>query len=408
MLQENLQRPKSKDGGRSKKDTAGPVGFIIQQSTSSKLNTNCVISRSADFWLTGGISIIAWLFSLAAYFFSNTNQGFDRLILTWPMLFLGLTIVCNHPHFISSYRIAYGNGSKRILLSWFTLIVVPVLLVALFLASYKFSHQPSSDHKWIAKLFWISNSADLGIDLLRASVWLMWATVGWHYAKQAFGISLRYAGYDRYPLSNTDRNILKFTLLSVVPINVMAMLNQMAAYPTYSAFQDLPMRGISTAPWLGAISFWIPILLLFVCCLCFAKIYGQTKKLPSINFLVPFVTFYLWWYPGLWPLPYAMIMIPFFHSLQYLPFAYQKMNSELDVKKSKNLSRAVTLNIFFILVVGISMFDLIPNYLDTKLEMRSDFGASFFLVAFVVFINVHHFFIDSSIWKSKNKLAQAN
>jgi hypothetical protein len=40
--------------------------------------------------------------------------------------------------------------------------------------------------------------------------------------------------------------------------------------------------------------------------------------------------------------------------------------------------------------------------------MRSDFGASFFLVAFVVFINGHHFFIDSSIWKSKNKLAQAN
>jgi hypothetical protein len=94
-------------------------------------------------------------------------------------------------------------------------------------------------------------------------------------------------------------------------------------------------------------------------------------------------------------------MIPFFHSLQYLPFAYQRMGSELDAGKPVNPSRAMTLNVLAVLAAGIAMFDLIPNYIDAKLEVRTEFGVSFFLIAFAVFLNVHHFFIDSSIWKRR-------
>jgi hypothetical protein len=52
------------------------------------------------------------------------------------------------------------------------------------------------------------------------------------------------------------------------------------------------------------------------------------------------------------------------------------------------------------LIVGVLLFDIIPTWLDVKVQTRFEFGSSFFLIATLLFLNVHHFFVDSSIWRS--------
>ncbi len=357
---------------------------------------NALINRAVDFWFLGGISMVAWLLSQAAVYGFNLNEGFDRQIMNWPYAFSALSLVCNYPHFISSYRIAYGSGRKKILNQWFTLLVVPIGLIALFYSAYQMRQKPFEHAYWNS----FFKTDDLGSSLLRVGVWTMWLTVGWHYAKQSFGVMLKVAGYDHYPLTKLHRNLLKYALLAIVPPNFIVMISQMSIFGAPD-FQDLPMTVFSIPHWVTTASFVVTAVSGFLFLASVVQIYVQHKRLPSINFMTPFVAFYLWWFPGFWPIPYSMIMVPFFHSLQYLPFAYKRLEGELSERSRKRFSTVVTLNVIGIILVGAFLFDLLPAWLDAKADSRITFGSSFFVIALLLFFNIHHFFVDSSIWKSR-------
>jgi hypothetical protein len=96
------------------------------------LAPKALTSRAMDFWLLGGISFVAWFFALGAFHFYNLNAAFDQHIKNWPYAFSTLALICNYPHFIASYRIAYGNGLSKITRHWFALIVVPAAIVFFF------------------------------------------------------------------------------------------------------------------------------------------------------------------------------------------------------------------------------------------------------------------------------------
>jgi hypothetical protein len=52
-----------------------------------------------------------------------------------------------------------------------------------------------------------------------------------------------------------------------------------------------------------------------------------------------------------------------------------------------------------LLLVGFSAFELVPSLLDRAFQTEWYLKTWFFMIAFAVFINVHHFFIDSVVWK---------
>lgn len=52
-----------------------------------------------------------------------------------------------------------------------------------------------------------------------------------------------------------------------------------------------------------------------------------------------------------------------------------------------------------LIALGFLLFDLIPIWLDEKTGVKTEIGSSFFVIAIAVFLNVHHFFIDSFIWR---------
>ena len=55
------------------------------------------------------------------------------------------------------------------------------------------------------------------------------------------------------------------------------------------------------------------------------------------------------------------------------------------------------------LILGALFFEFNPKNLDTTYKFsNAAMGASPFLVAFLLFINIHHYFIDNVIWKSAN------
>ena len=52
---------------------------------------------------------------------------------------------------------------------------------------------------------------------------------------------------------------------------------------------------------------------------------------------------------------------------------------------------------------GVLFFLLIPSVLDGLVPYHQNiFGTHLFLILFAVFINVHHYFIDSAIWRKGN------
>lgn len=52
---------------------------------------------------------------------------------------------------------------------------------------------------------------------------------------------------------------------------------------------------------------------------------------------------------------------------------------------------------------GFIAFDYTPNSFDDMQDAFNTPHASFFMIAILIFINVHHYFIDNVLWRFKNK-----
>ena len=71
-----------------------------------------------------------------------------------------------------------------------------------------------------------------------------------------------------------------------------------------------------------------------------------------------------------------------------------------------NLTRVQVAMIRFVwigMIAGAVFFWVVPLGLDLAIDYREEiFGASMFVFMFVVFINVHHYFLDNVMWRREN------
>ncbi len=132
--------------------------------------------------------------------------------------------------------------------------------------------------------------------------------------------------------------------------------------------------------------------------------YRNHKKLPSLNFLAPLVAFYIWWVPLFPQKEFYLMLVPFFHSLQYLPFAWRMESAHLQTKNKPQWS--FTLRLVTLLLVGFLAFEAIPSLLESNISSGLE-QPVFFMLAAVVFINVHHFFLDSVLWRFQDAEVRA-
>ena len=388
-----------------------------------------------DFLLLGGGSFLV-LGALAAFW---PRDDAARVALAGAMLLLAHFV--NHPHFAHSYQIfyrgfarkAFGPDSPLAARYRFAGLLVPAVLVA----------------------FFATTLAEGSVALLGLAANVMFFMVGWHYAKQGYGILMLDAARKGLRFApRARRRLLWNTHLAWITWWLFAndMLKARELWGITYYFFDLP------DPLLFAMAALVAVSTLAVTRDLLA-LWRAERALPVNGLLAYVAAVYVWLLVGRLD-PVLLLVVPFFHSLQYLAVVWRyqlnveeadrlptnapaghgkspegqddftPMGSEaplprevLEVteKSSSPPGRGVGVREIpwtawlksapvglarFILaggVLGFAGFWLAPVTIDALSGYdQAVFGATLFLFIGWTFINIHHYFIDNVIWRREN------
>ena len=363
-------------------------------------------TRFFDFWLLGGASLLVWLVMMSVQGFRASwaiDQHFKNLTVTTATL----SLLVNYPHFLISYKLAYSRGRAFIVGNWWQLIVAPIILVSVFaLAFFEYSvpvgQVPVISNTAAALAPWGANARvfagpRLGDVLFTAVFNLMIFTVGWHYTKQVFGCMMVYAHFDGYRMSPSQRSLTKWALLTIWGMNFVYG-NISGAENNFSQFRyhsfDLPDIAAPISELVVAAGFFLVLYKVFW------TNYTSTGARPSLNMLVPFVALYVWWLPQTRQYEFYFLLTPLFHSLQYLAFVYKMEDTRLKTVRHREVH--ATLIVCGVILAGWLAFEFLPNTVDNQLGTFTSWQMFFFFTAAMLFINIHHYFIDNVIWRFRD------
>ena len=363
-------------------------------------------TRFVDFWLLGGASLLAWLVMFGTQGFRAAwaiDQHFKNLTVTTA----SLSLLINYPHFLISYKLAYSRGRAFVTAHWWQLLVVPAALIATFAFAYAYYSTPvsqlpifsmlSSDLRGLGTNAQAFSGPRLGDLLFGLTFNVMIFTVGWHYTKQVFGCMMVYAYFDKYRFTPFQRTLTKYALLSIwwlnfVTANVSGAQNNFSQFKYY-AF-DLPDILVPLTTFLVYAGFVLVVYEVFW------KNYRERGQAPGVNMVVPFLALYVWWLPITRQYEFYFLLTPLFHSLQYLAFVYKMEDTRL--RGLRNPEIRGTILAFSIVVAGWLAFEFVPNEIDTALGTFNSWQMFFFFTAAMLFINIHHYFIDNVLWRFKD------
>lgn len=357
--------------------------------------------------MLGGLSIAVWAILVIFSMFRGDSELLESRFLQIPIVFAWLSFFCNFPHFMVSYKIAYSRKKSFILDHWFQLLFVPALLIGLYLCAYLFFHLKIENNLLVTKIneffslihlsYRFGVNSTFGAEMLILSIRLMYILVGWHYAKQVFGCILITLRMDQIQLKQIDRNLLKYTLFSVAIYNFFFSSIPVGNASSTSYFYNLPIEAMGFSPDFLLYSKSLSIIMsLLLPAYLYLKYRGAIREQIPMRAIVVYLAFIIWWLPPVRQLDYSLYAIPFFHSLQYLLFA-AKIEGHHKMTFKNNFIQVLVL-----IVAGFLFFEFVPNLLDISLKTIPGLGTIFFYIAFPVFINIHHFFIDNCIWKVSN------
>jgi hypothetical protein len=310
-------------------------------------------------------------------------------IFTMSQLAFALAFAVNHPHFLSSYMLIYSDFRKNISLEnpryFFAAVVVPLLLAGFLVYAF----------------------ASGSVNFIGWSLNAMFFLVGWHYVKQVFGCVIVTSARRKVYYSYGERRVLLSNLFSLWSLSWIQGQSGSASFTFYGiVYSGL---GISRAllPFAyGAVG----ITLVAVVLMQLFKYINQGVK-PSPPGLAALGSLYVWYLPA-FAHPAFAYLIPMFHSLQYLVFVWSfKKNQVADhVKDLKDVAlRTAWVRDFLAYAVtavllGAMCFEFVPKFLDGQNFLHNPaLGTSPFVAGFLLFINIHHYFIDNVIWRASNE-----
>jgi hypothetical protein len=320
-----------------------------------------LISRFADFWLLGGLSI----FIFAGLTIYEVQPSF--YLLLYPVL----QIAIEFPHLMGSYKIALSRGPEWIRQHKLPLFVAPALMLALL----------------VALCFMKAESARAGWETLIA---LSFVVVGWHRARQAYGCMILYSHFDGYRLAPMQKRILSVTLNFTW---IAGYVNLMAFPKTFEFFGfavpkwEVPLWLLQTANAAYSISFFAFLVLVL------GLKAVREKQFPSLNFLVPMGALMIWAASALVNFYYFVFLTPTFHSLQHLTCVYGYRPAQV---RWRPLAAMTAL----LIASGYLLVRWLPGHLAPY------FALSF--VAINIFFLFHHYILDSIIWRTSDKKVVEN
>ncbi len=368
--------------------------------------SGALTTRALDFWLLGGASLVVWAAMVSLQVLRPYSWAVDHHFGNLLAISGTLALVCNYPHFMASYKLAYGRGARFVLRFWFQLLLVPAALLAVFAVGYRLYHDPETGTAFFAALGGalrgigldsrVGTAVTSGRELMGLAISFMYFTVGWHYSKQAYGCMMVYAKFDGYRLGPGQRRLLKASLFSIWAAN----FTYYNVGGSTESLHGVPYFRLGLPPVVYQLALGAFVLgLLVVLQRVVRERWQSERRLPSPAFLVPYVSFAIWWLPPLIQRDFYLLIVPFFHSLQYLPFVYKVEHERLRERHPASMHVRGTLIVLALVVAGFLAFELVPNTLDVRANTYASMQAWFFFVAALVFINTHHYFIDNVIWR---------
>jgi hypothetical protein len=349
----------------------------------------------ADFVFLGGGSI----FVLAAFWLLFSDQPRQAI---FPYVLLTAHFV-NHPHFAYSYQIFYRRFAHRAFGGDF-----PPLLRARYV--FAGIAVPA-----VLALFFAVCVALGDARMIGYAGNLMVFTVGWHYAKQGYGMIIVDSVLKRQFFSQIEKRLLLVNahtcwILFYVWTNQSVHEENLWGLRYYAFdFPDLMLTGLAAA---AIVTSALTIGMLA------RKWMTNGGSLP-VNGIAAYVASLYVWLLAIEISPVIIVVaVPAFHSLQYqyVVWRYQ-LNAQRsradsgfspgDTGKHRYVPSLASLRFALFYMVGLALgyaaFWAIPEYLnDTVAYDRDTFGETMFLFIFWIFINVHHYFLDNVIWRAEN------
>jgi hypothetical protein len=348
-------------------------------------------ARLAEFLAVGGVTVV--LFPLA--WILRTAVGTDSSELAVGFLTFYGAYVVNDPHFSVTYLLFYRDvrgrlfgptfaGRQRLRYA-FAGFAVPAALCA-----------------WAVYAITARSAQALG-----SMVQLMFLLVGWHYVKQGFGVLSVLSARSGAPLSTRERRVVLFHCYAAWAY---AWANPSVPAGDYEE-KGVVYRALAHPRWLeltaGAALSMSVVALAWV---LVTKWTRDRKTLLAGPLAVFLMTVWSWSIYSAFD-PLIQYLIPALHSVQYFYFVWllRRNQHAASMGPFAAPSRAP----HFVLMLGaiglgFVLFHGLPGLVDAMIVPRrggmlsSDLGAAPCVAAFYVVVNLHHYFMDTVLWRREN------
>lgn len=327
------------------------------------------VNPLVDFIFIGGVSIIVYLLLLLTVPSDSTTAIIAiAAVLTW---------ICNNPHFAATTYRLYKTKENRQQFP-FTTYVVPFVVLAGIFASIAY---PKTIAPFFVKFFFI------------------WSP--FHFCGQSFGISMVYARRAGFKMGNFERQSLK----TFIYASFVGVIFHVDSFIKSEKHYNIEYLALNVPSWF----YYVSLVVTFISGLCLAYSIIKQKKeqgktLPKIVYL-PALTHIFWFVGGEHHAGFN-VLVPFFHSAQYLFIAWAMQTKDV-AEKAKAAGQLpdrkfVTLKTIpwfvFNCAVGAAMFEGLPYLFPAA---SADPMITMGIV--IVGVQIHHFFVDGVIWKLKSQ-----
>ena len=330
-----------------------------------------LVHRHVDAWLVGWLAVALWA---AGSLLAGSGSGLSGSALN-GVFWVGAVISAGH--FGLSYHLAYRTGRAAIAASPFVLLLAPALLATVLLGLVALSLASAG-----------AGTVRLTSALL-TSVYLM---TTWHYVKQVYGVGRVGAAYAGVRLSSRDAQVLRYALY---PLWFLGASRVLVTGVNYS-FGGFPV-GWSLLPHQ---TLTVLQVLALLCAAPVAQVLIRLRRPPAM-LVAPYVAAFLWLGLPTNPAMTLLVLAPL-HAIQYLAVGHR---AEVALAGGA-VSPGWWLNIFAGAACGgLLLSRWIPQTLDRA--MAAPGQPALFLSAFFVFLNLHHYLIDASIWRSRGPVITA-
>ncbi|WP_217574813.1 hypothetical protein [Mesorhizobium sp. GbtcB19] len=346
----------------------------------------------ADFLMLGGNAFLI----LPVLFF--VPRDYERALAA---TMVAVAFLVNYPHFAHSYQIFYRNFSRKArgdgydrslqLRYIFAGVIVPLIMA----------------------LFFAYGAATSNTRLLGLAANAMFFFVGWHYVKQGYGMLMVDAVLKRKFFDNRDKKVL---LVNSYAVWILAWLQTNTAV-TRGQFFGLQYYSFAAPSWIAEIAALAAVGSTAATLLVLVNRWRKNGGgLPYNGIMAYVASLYLWILIAkinpLW-----LLVVPALHSLQYLAVVWRyQTNVERDVSDAASdpepkvlsvLGPRYRVRVFGFIIGGGALgylgFSLIPFVLTALIPYdKQVLGSSLFFFIVLIFINVHHYFLDNVMWRRGN------